>query len=248
MGKRERPEADKPTDDMVEERNLDMAERLVERAAKKGRHSSEKENMASALKLSYIFIGILVVINIFMAFGLLNVYKDRSVSLKIPPATLHDTELVFGSDHVNKAVYEVYTDYLIRDIANVNFRDVDEKFQNFIQYTDKRKYMKIAKALADRASEIKRNLVSQNFVLQRIELTQLKNGFVKAVGVGMAERYVGDTKAFEDLPYQITLYLTTYYGNVIVAGMKSGVYNDPNDIASRRKVKQYEERNPYLNF
>lgn len=231
-----------------ESNESDMVDRLVERAAQKGKHGSEKDNMASALKLSYIFIGILVAINLFMAFALLNVYKGRNVSIKIPPAQLSDNTLVFGSNRVSKTVYEIFADYIVRDIGNVNYHNVDEKFDDFLDYTDARKRMKIARALAERASEVKRNMVSQKFQLQKIEITKLKNGYVKAVGIGLAERKVGDTKAFEELPYQLTLYMTTYYGNPIVSAMKSGVYYDPKDIASRRKVEKYEKSNPYIQF
>ena len=226
----------------------DMVDRLVERQAKKGKYGNEKENMAGALKLSYIFIGILFFINLFMAIALLNVYKDRSVSIRIPPATLQDNELVFGSTRVSKTVYEIYADYLIRLVGNVNHNDVEQKYQDFLGYVDAGAYHRIAKVLAGQAESVKRNMISRRFMLQEIKLNRLKNGYVKAEGLGFAYKDIGDTKAFEKLPYHFTFYLTAYMGNVIVAGMKSGVYIDEKDVANRRKVKEYEKNNPYINF
>jgi len=226
----------------------DMIDRLVQRQAQKGKHGNEKENMASALKLSYIFIGILFFINLFMAFALLNVYKDRSVSLRIPPATLQDNELVFGSTRVSKTVYETFADYLIRLVGNVNHHDVEKKYQDFLGYVDAGEYHRIAKVLVGQAEAVKHDMVTRRFQLQEIKLTKLKNGYVKAEGLGFADKDIGDTKAFEKLPYHFTLYLTAYMGNVIVVGLKSGVYMDEKDIASRRKVEKYEKNNPYINF
>jgi hypothetical protein len=242
MTENQTPETNKEASDEF------IIDRLARRAAQKGRHSSEKDNLSSALKLAYVFIGILVVINIFMAFALLNVYKDRSVSIKIPPATLKDVDLVFGSTRVSKPVYRVYADYIVRRMSNVNYHNVTDAFKDVIGYCAADKYYEISKVFSAQANHIKSNLVSQRFELQDIKLTPQKNGLVIAECSGFASRTVGGKEAFKNLPYQFKLYLSTYMGNVIVQGVRSGLNKNTRDIGKQRRVEQYEKDNRYINF
>lgn len=241
----ENTNSEKNTNKTEEEFILD---RIARRAAQKGKHSSEKQNLSSALKLSYIFIALLFVVNIFMAFALLNVYKDRSVSIKIPPATLKDVDLVFGSTRVSKTVYRVYADYIVRRISNVNYHNVREAFDDVLSYCAADKYHQIAKVFSAQAGHIKSNLVSQKFELQDIKLSQQKNGLVIAECSGFASRMVGGKEAFKGLPYQFKLYLSTYMGNVIVQGVRSGLNKNTRDIGKQRRVEKYEKDNRYINF
>lgn len=225
-----------------------LAKKLADRQAMGGKHTSEKANLAAALKLSYIMLGLMAVLNLFYTFALLNVYKNRDVTIHVPPVALSDLELNFGASRVSRTVYEVHADYIIRLLGNVNYDNAEEVFGRIEKYCDEDKIHSIKKAFAYQTGHMKSNLVSQTFKLHKLELEQQRSGMVVARGTGSVTRYIGDKPKYVDLPYEFKLYLKAYRGNVIIVGIRSSINHETGDARADKKVDEYEKDNKYINF
>ena len=225
----------------------DILSNMTEKVMKFGKHTSEKQNLESALKLSYIFISILVVLNIFLIFAVINVYGGRNVSVKIPPATLQDLELTFGSTRASKNVYELYADYASRILGNVSYKNVESAYKDILQYASSQSYHKMKKAMAYQVKHTKNNLITQSFELRNVEVYKT-NGVVVAKCSGFLNRSIGSKVLFEHMPYLFKIYMKSYMGSIEIVSLKSELDRSPESIRDAKKVESYEKDNKYINF
>ncbi len=211
-----------------------------------GKYTSEKRNLSGLLLFSVVVNLGQFVLLLFFGAALMFVYSGRDVSVVIPPSTLEDTSLIFGSTRVNKPVYEVYADYLARSFGNVNYENVDESYKLLSAYAASERYHDMRKALAANGAHIKTNLITQDFDLQRVDIAEDSRGIL-AKCYGFMTRKVGGKAQFENLPYLMKFWLKPYRGNLMIMGM-SGEIDHGNDNAQIGKVREYEKDNRYVNF
>jgi len=225
----------------------DILSNMTDKVMKFGKHTSEKKNLEGALKLSYIFIGILVFLNLILMFAVINVYGGRNVSVKIPPASLQDIELSFGSTRASKNVYELYADYASRVMGNVNYNNADKAYKDILQYASSQSYHKMRKAMAYQVKHIKDNLITQSFELRNVEVYKSK-GMVVAKCTGYLSRKIGSKEVFEHMPYMFKLYMKSYMGNIEIVSLKSELNKSSGTARDLKKVENYEKDNKYINF
>lgn len=220
--------------------------RLVEKNVIAGKYTSEKRNLSGLLFFSIIVnIGQFVLL-MFLGVATLFVYSGRNVSVVVPPSTLDDTTLVFGSTRVNKPVYEVYADYLSRAFGNVNYENVDANYKQLAGYAASERYHDVRKALAVNAIHIKANMITQEFKLQRVDVEEDSRG-VLAKCYGFMSRKVGGKIQFDNLPYVMKFWLKPYKGNLMIMGMSSEIDSSARG-ADQKKVEAYEKDNRYISF
>lgn len=236
----------KPGRPNVEENNSSFIGRNVQKNTIYGKYTSEKRNLSGLLFFSIIVnIGLFVLL-LFLGAATMFVYNGRNVSVVVPPSTIEDVTLVFGSTRVNKPVYEMYADYLSRSFGNVNYQNVDATYKNLAGYAASEKYHEVRRALAAHAVHIKVNMITQEFKLQRVDIESDSRG-VLAKCYGFMSRKVGGRVQFEYLPYVIKFWLKPYHGNLMIMGMAEEIDRNSNG-ANLKKVEAYEQDNRYVNF
>lgn len=230
-----------------QENSQSIIGRTVQKGTLYGKYTSEKKNLSGLLFFSIIVNLGQFVLLLFFGAALMFVYSGRDVSVVVPPTTLNDTKLVFGSNRVNKPVYEVYADFIARSFGNVNYENVDERYLDLSVFVASEKYHDVRKALASSATHIKANFITQEFKLQKVEIAEDERG-VLAKCSGFMSRKVGSKGQFEELPYMIKLWLKPYRGNVMIMGMSSELSHDTGKTSDQRRVQAYEKDNRYVNF
>lgn len=240
------PEHDVSEEELPKGNQASYLGRMVERRAIGGKYTSEKKNITGMLLFSIIVNAMQFILLLFFAVALMMVYGGRDVSVKIPPGTLTDTTLVFGSTRVNKPVYEIYADYLARSFGNFTYENIDETYKGLMDYAAAERYHNMRRSLSEHAEHVKDNFITQKFKLQKVELAQDKRG-VLATCTGFMTRKVGSRMQFERLPYKISFWLKPYRGNLMIMSM-SGELNRDTRGKDKVKVSGYVKDNKYVNF
>lgn len=207
------------------------------------------ENAKTSIKISIFINVILSVIIMFLITVIVGLNQNKVVSVTIPPIPMKNTELLIGNDDANDATYKVFGEYFAKEIGNFSYKNFETKSNFILKYVDYDNYASIAADFKENNDNIKNNFISQKFMFKSSKIKRLDNGIVKVTNSGLATRKVGDHVEFEELPYNIEIYLKVSQGNVLIEKIVG--YLDQKSIANTRKakeVKKHKDENPYVSF
>jgi hypothetical protein len=201
------------------------------------------DHLKAIVKMLIGVIVAMLIVNIFIAKGLISVANNKTVVIQVPQV-LEPGKYAIGASKASEQVYKMWARVWVDSIGTFSYKNIRKKFESIYPFLDPNTVYKSKSDIKKFIDFVERNFISQRFDIESIKVKPINDRYTKIIVVGRFKRTIGKTQ--DQLSgirymYEFTTYING--GQIWIKGIKSSFFGhlDPNE-------KKALKKNKYLNF
>ena len=195
------------------------------------------ENYKTFMKVLVGIIVALIIVNLLIVKGLMNVAASKTIIVQVP-GQLDKGEYVISSNKASSNVYKMWARLWVNTIGNFSYKNVEEKYKFIYEFLDPQTAFKNKANIAKFIEFVKQNFITQSFHLENIKLQKMPHGYVKIIAYGKIKRYIGNQKdELSGVRYAYEFVTYVRNGQIYISAIKSYFYKVALDKKSLNKLK-----------
>lgn len=209
-----------------------------------GNYFEDLKNQTGKNKVFLGIIGGLLIVNLIVFKGLLDVASNKTVVFQVPNY-LEPGEYVIGSTFANQNIFKMWSKVWISEMANFSYKDVREKIGNIMEFLAPETAYKNKAQLFEFIDFVEANFITQSFSPDNYEIKELsKKGFYSISWAGILKREIGNTNdPLSNLKYKYEFICYVKNGQIYIHSLKTDLEN-PNEVINKKTLKE----NEFINY
>lgn len=209
-----------------------------------GNYFEDLKNQTGKNKVLLGIIGGLLIVNLIVFKGLLDVASNKTVVFQVPNY-LEPGEYVIGSTFANQNIFKMWSKVWITEIANFSYKDVREKVGSIMEFLAPETAYKNKSQLLKFIDFIEANFITQSFAPDNYDIKEMaKKGFYSISWEGTLKRTIGTKNdPVSNIKYKYEFICYVKNGQIYIHSLKTDVA-DFNEGNNRKILKE----NEFINY
>lgn len=148
-----------------------------------------------------------------LSFAFMSIKNTVKVKVELPAKFIYKEApvVVSGVDGSNKVYYKLWGNYIIGELANFSYEDIDAKVNLLIKMMRPTRFAEKKEQIDTFAKNLSTNLISQNYIIKDSNITKIKmspNGNIQSASIvtkGMANQTIGRNYNNKECKYTVNL-------------------------------------------